>query len=83
MTWGPLQILVKAMLKKIEWECNKNGFSLKELPKKLQRNHSTLPKLVDEYHWITITKEFIPPKYITLKKWHQWSYKEVGASSDN
>ena len=66
-------ILVKAMLKKIEDECNRNGFTLLKLPKKLGRNHSTLPKLIDEYHWVTITKKCIPPKHSILKKWLEWS----------
>jgi hypothetical protein len=32
-----------------------------------------IPKLIDEYHWITITKRCTPPDKETLKKWIKWN----------
>lgn len=43
-------------------QCKNNNFSIEELPEKINRPHSTVPKLIDEYHWVTITKGWKVPK---------------------
>ena len=64
---------VKSILEKLEDACNRNGFKLTQLPKKLKRNNSTAPKLIDECHWVTITKGWRLPTEGILQKWAQWN----------
>ena len=45
------------LIKELEKECNKNGFEITDLPSKIQRPFSTLPKLIDEYNWVIITRD--------------------------
>jgi len=49
--------VVKSKLFELEKECNAVGFDLAELPGRLNREVSSVPKLVDEYYWVTITKK--------------------------
>ena len=64
---------VKSILKELEDTCNKNRFTLAQLPKQLRRNNSTVPKLIDEYHWVTITNGCSLPTQDIFQKWAQWS----------
>jgi len=64
---------VRSLLKELEDTCNKNGFALTQLSKQLGRNNSTIPKLIDEYHWVTITKGCSMPVQDIFQKWAQWS----------
>ncbi|MGQ0601669.1 MAG: hypothetical protein ACT4QE_08245 [Anaerolineales bacterium] len=40
-------------------ECEQAGFLINELPARLGRPLSTVPKLIDEYNWITLTKQLL------------------------
>jgi len=48
------------------------GVSLDQLPTTIERSHSTLPKIVDEYYWVTITRGFEVPTQPLMKRWSQW-----------
>lgn len=37
-------------------QCIAQGFALAELPQRIERPHSSLPKLLDEYHWVTVPR---------------------------
>lgn len=37
-------------------QCVAQGFTLTELPQRIERPHSSLPKLLDEYHWVTVKR---------------------------
>jgi len=63
---------IKASLLQLEPQCNAQGFSLDDLPKNLSRPGSTTPKLIDEYYWVTITKQCTFPGNATLAKWMAW-----------
>lgn len=63
---------VQALLGEIEQLCNQYGFTLAELPNRLNRPQATLPKLVDEYFWITITKE-CKPSQDDFQRWSNWT----------
>jgi hypothetical protein len=52
--------------------CKKHGFEVIDLPKKLGRPNSTIPKLIDEYLWVTITKQWNPSK-ADFERWLVWS----------
>lgn len=48
-------------------QCRNNNFEINELPKKINRPYSTIPKLIDEYNWVTITKGWTVPKIKNFK----------------
>ncbi len=60
---------LKANLDEIAPSCLKCGFQLADLPKQLRRDHSSVPKLVDDFHWITMTQGRLPPDRETLGHW--------------
>lgn len=53
--------------------CEDNGFSLSDLPTQLGRPQDTLPKLVDKFYWITITRGAEIPSPSIIQKWLDWS----------
>lgn len=52
----------------IEKECKERGLEIYDLVKITNRPISTLPKLIDEYNWVTITKKCIPLEIIQMIK---------------
>jgi hypothetical protein len=64
---------VRSVLENVAKLCESEDFTLEELPARLGRPHSTLPKVIDEYHWVTITKGCKPPDRLTLRRWTDWS----------
>ncbi len=63
---------VKYSLENIGKQCLKHGFTLSDLPKRIVRKKASLPKLIDEYYWVTITKKCRLPDLETLKFWYSW-----------
>lgn len=57
----------------LENECRAYGIDLDSLPERFGRPHSTVAQLIDEYHWITITRRVTLPSRRTLKEWLAWS----------
>jgi len=49
--------------------CRNRGFQIDDLPKELGRANSTVLALVNEYVWITVTKECELPSSRTLARW--------------
>jgi hypothetical protein len=47
---------VNETIKDLMIQCRKNNFEIEELPKKINRPFSTIPKLIDEYSWVTNPK---------------------------
>lgn len=64
---------VRSDLEEISLECKRYGFELRDLPSKLGRRDSSITKLVDEYHWVTITRRCPAPSKEELKAWLDWS----------
>ena len=62
----------RTMLEKLAISCEMNGLSLAELPKELGRPNSTLPKLIDEYHWVAVTRGCSLPSSDILQRWLGW-----------
>ncbi len=73
-TYRDFLIKVAKDVEELRNSCNKNGFGLKDVPIKLKRYSATIPKLIDEYHWITITRNCKPPDNENLKEWVKWNY---------
>jgi len=53
--------------------CQKENFALSDIPKLLNKEGMTIPKFIDEYHWIIITNGFRLPDNKILKKWLEWN----------
>ena len=64
---------VRSVLEELAGLCEREGFALADLPRKLGRPQSTLPKLIDEYYWVTITRGCKPPDPHTLRRWTNWA----------
>ncbi len=63
---------VKDISSDLDSQCKLNGFSIVDLPENINRHGTTIPELIDEYHWVTITNKVKPPDKDTLKKWLDW-----------
>lgn len=68
---------VISTLQKLKIECEKQGFDLEQLPEKLDRISSTLPKLIDEYYWVITRNPGSKPISETFRKWIEWSGLKV------
>lgn len=64
--------LVKDMALDLNKQCKLNGFSIEDLPEKIDRQGVNIPALIDEYHWVTITNKVKPPSKDTLRRWFDW-----------
>lgn len=64
---------VKHVVEELASECGKKGIELDSLPELLDRPDSTVPKLIDEYHWVTITRGCSPPTREIFRNWVRWS----------
>lgn len=72
--------LVKDITIDLDNQCRINGFGIEDLPNKIDRHGTTIPALIDEYHWVTITNKFKIPDKNTLKRWTGW--KELDKNND-
>ena len=64
---------VRSSLENIEKICHANGFGLNELPHKLGSPESSLPKLIGEHLWVTLTRQCAPPTSEVFHRWARWS----------
>ena len=60
------------MLEKLKKQCKSHGLQFINLPKILNRPNSSIPKLIDEYHWVTITNNCLVPTSETFQLWLKW-----------
>lgn len=71
---------VKDIALDLDKQCKLNGFNIEDLPNKIDRQGTTIPALIDEYHWVTITNKVKIPDKDTLKRWTDW--KEFDKNND-
>lgn len=57
----------------LEREASALGFEVGRIPQLLGRPDSSLPKMIDEYHWATITRRCVPPAPELLARWNAWA----------
>lgn len=62
----------KEWLNELSEECKKQGFALADLPNMVGRPKSTLPKLIDEYLWVTVTNKRQLPTKEMVERWVKW-----------
>lgn len=65
--------LVQDEVKQVASEARGLGISSDKIGKAIGRPESSLPKLVDEYNWVTITKGVKPLSSDELARWARWS----------
>ncbi len=53
--------------------CQSKGIDLADLPSLVGRPKSPLPKLIDEYLWVTISQECKPPSKELFEQWAAWA----------
>lgn len=63
---------IKNILQTIRISCEQNGFTLADLPERLHRENSSVPKLIDEYFWMTITQNWSLPDNDIFRNWARW-----------
>jgi len=64
---------VRELVEQLCGEAAELGIPPEEIPLEIGRPTSTLPKLIDEYNWVTVTKGFLPPEPHDIAKWYIWS----------
>ena len=64
--------LVMDEIQELLADAARHGVSSEQLPSAIGRGVSTLPKIVDEYFWVTITRNFTIPKPLELQTWASW-----------
>ena len=78
---------VKDIILELEKECKQYGLEISELPAQLSSPNSTIPILIDEYHWFSISNNIKPgiskiPSTELLNKWFQWSKGPLKTAKD-
>jgi hypothetical protein len=53
--------------------CQENGFGISELPDKIDRKGSTVLEIINEYIWVTVTRDCKLPAAKNLAVWANWS----------
>jgi hypothetical protein len=62
----------KQLVLNLKGQCDRRNIAIGDLPKKLHRRWSSVPKLVDEYYWVTITNRCCLPVSERLRDWANW-----------
>lgn len=60
-------------LSTLENDANRLGYSLTHIPQLVEKPNYSLVKLVDEYYWITKTREYTFPTRTELQQWLRWT----------
>lgn len=63
---------VRNNLEELNVACNRSGHRLSDLPELLGRPDYSLTKLIDEYHWVTISRNCSAPTSQELLQWARW-----------
>jgi hypothetical protein len=64
--------MARRNLEELNKTCERTGHTISDLPQLLGRPKSSLPKLIDEYNWVTVTRKCLAPTSEVLKQWVQW-----------
>ena len=58
----------KEELQILKTECKSHNIDIRQIPEILNRQHASLVKFIDEYYWLTITRNCNPTSIIELTK---------------
>lgn len=64
---------VREQIRQLHHEAAELGIPPEDIPSAIGRPRSTLPKLIDEFNWVTITKHCLPPEPSEIARWYRWS----------
>ena len=67
-----IKYVIRRDIPELQCDCHGAGFKLTELQGELEVPSDTIPKLIDGYYWLTITKGLTLPDAANLRKWAQW-----------
>lgn len=70
---GSYTKFMKSVTEEIISLCAENEIKIEKLPEKINLPNKIVPKLIDEYNWMTITRKLTPPDKKTLQHWAGWS----------
>ena len=71
-------VRVREQIRQLCGEAAEFGIPPENIPVEIGRPRSTLPKLIDEYNWVTVTKGFLPPESSDIAKWYTWWRQDPG-----
>jgi len=64
--------IVRENLEELDQACEELGYRLADLAELLNRHTSSLTKLIDEFFWVTISRNCPTPASVELLKWAAW-----------
>ena len=64
---------VQEQIRQLRKDAAKQGIGPEDIPSAVGRQDFPLPKLVDEYYWITISQRFPPLELEEIARWYRWS----------
>ena len=64
---------VRDDVRNLEAEAATFGIAAADIPRVLGRPASSLPKMIDEYYWVTLTRGHVVPDATELARWYKWS----------
>ena len=64
---------VRDHIRNLEAEATRFGIVPADIPRSLGRPTSSLPKMIDEYYWITLTRGHVVPDAAEFARWYEWS----------
>ena len=73
---------VRRELREVAADAEAHGIAASDIPNTLDRPFSSLPKLVDEYNWVTIRNGFKPLSLEDINNWWRWA-RPVDPAPDN
>jgi hypothetical protein len=65
--------IVPGQIETLRVDAARFGIRLSDVPVRVGRQESSLPKLVDEFFWVTITQNCAPPASATIQEWARWA----------
>jgi hypothetical protein len=65
-------VRVQAEIRSLQAEAARFGIGIDEIPAALGRRESSLPKLIDEFYWVTASGEYKLPTAEELRLWARW-----------
>lgn len=57
----------------IQEEAARFGIKPADIPVAVGRPESSLPKLIDEYYWVTVTQAYAAPSAEEIERWARWA----------
>ncbi len=68
---------VRQELGELVKDAGRLGVKPRDIPRQVGRVNSSLPKLVDEYHWVTVTRKLKPPIPEEFTRWAKWAKRKT------